>query len=148
MLENDEEKKRMDYTKNMDNTIELLTPKSKTFYLDKKATIRQALEKFDFHKFSVVSVIDEQGHFVSTISEGDILRFIKNECHFDIHVAENITIDKVNRYRPYVAINIAAPKEEIFSLSLSQNFVPVVDDRGIFIGIITRSSILKLYLNQ
>lgn len=131
----------------MNSTLELLTPKSMTFYLDSKATIRQALEKFDFHKFSVVSIIDKKGRFVSTISEGDILRYIKNECHFDIDMAESTTIDKVMRYRPYRAINISAPQEEVFSLSLSQNFVPVVDDRGIFIGIVTRSSILKLYLD-
>ena len=61
------------------NIYDFFLPKSKTFYLEDNATIRQALEKFDYHKFSVVPVIDQDGKFITTISEGDILRFIKNE---------------------------------------------------------------------
>lgn len=32
--------------------------------------------------------------------------------------------------------------------SLNQNFVPVVDDNGIFIGIITRKSIIEYFYNK
>ena len=60
------------------NILNMLTPKMKTFYLDEDSTIRQALEKFDYYKFSVVPLINQKGEFISTISEGDILRFIKN----------------------------------------------------------------------
>ena len=35
--------------------------------------------------------------------------------------------------------------EDLLSVAAEQNFVPVVDDKGAFIGIVTRSSILKYF---
>ena len=64
----------------MKTILEFLTPKSATLYVNHELTIRQIVETFDVHKFSVVPLIDEDGKFISTISEGDVLRFIKNHC--------------------------------------------------------------------
>lgn len=130
------------------NIISLLTPKEKTFYLDSKSTIRQALEKYDYHKFTVVPLIDKDGHYVSTLAEGDILRFIKNHCNFDIEVAESYTVNNIETYRPYKALDISSPIQEVLKLSLEQNFIPMIDDRGMYIGIIQRKGIIKyLYEN-
>lgn len=125
------------------NIFNFLTPKSTTFFIDSNSTLRQALEKFDVHKFSVVPLIDENGMFVSTVSEGDILRYVKNDCHFDVKVAESVRITEIKKHRPYAALPISTPMEEIFKLSLEQNFVPIVDDRGAYIGIIKRKSIIE-----
>ena len=130
------------------NILSYLTPKRATFFLDNKATVRQALEKFDIHKFSIVPLIDENGKFVSTISEGDLLRFIKNNCNFDIKMAENTRISAIEKYRPYKALKISTPKEEIIRLSLEQNFVPIIDDRGAYIGIIKRKTIIDHLFNS
>ncbi len=129
------------------NIFELLTLKKATYFLNEKTTIRQALEKFDVHKFSVVPILNDDGAYVTSISEGDILRFIKNDCNFNLEDAENILITDIPHYRPYSAIRIDATFDEIYSLSLSQNFVPVVDDRDKFIGIIKRRDIF-VYLRQ
>lgn len=130
------------------NILSYLTPKSSTFYLDSDSTLRQALEKFDVHKFSVVPLIDEKGLFVSTVSEGDLLRFIKNNCNFDIKMAESAKIMAIEKHRPYKALPISTPKDEIIRLSLEQNFVPIVDDRGAYIGIIKRKTIIDSLLNS
>ena len=41
---------------------------------------------------------------------------------------------------------------DLISVAAEQNFVPVIDDKGAFIGIVTRSSIMKFmqqkYLEQ
>ena len=126
----------------MKTIFDFLTPKSKTFYIEDNSTIRQVIEKFDVHKFSVVPVIDEEGKFVTTISEGDILRFIKNHHEFDIYMAESTRINKVDLYRPYKALNIFTSLNDVIKLSLDQNFIPVVDDRGMYIGIIKRKDII------
>ena len=125
------------------NLFNFFTPKDKTFYLLSNSTIRQALEKFDAHKFSVVSLLDDDGRFVGTVSEGDILRFIKNVYNFDISTAENIKISEIEKYRPYSAINVESSIDDAITLALDQNFVPVVDDRGIYIGILKRKTILE-----
>lgn len=120
------------------------TPKSETYYLTEDTTIRQALEKFDYHKFSVVPLICKDGTYLTTVSEGDILRFIKNQADFDIHQAENVPVRQIEKYRPYQACRHNVSEKEIFRLALDQNFVPIVDDRNSFIGIIKRKSILNL----
>ena len=131
------------------NIFKFLTPKNQTQYLQYDATIRQALEKFDYYKFTVVPLIDEEGKFISTLSEGDILRYIKNDCDFNIEEAESKTIDNIEKYRTYHALKIDTPMETIIRLSLEQNFIPIVDDRGIFIGIIKRKAIIDyLYENN
>ena len=128
--------------------IDYLTPKVQTYFIAAGSTIRQALEVFDYHKFSVVSVIDSKGRFVSTISEGDILRYIKNVANFDMAKAESIKIEKVERYRPYKALGINSSFDEIVKLSLDQNYIPVVDDRNVYIGIIRRSSIINAVFKE
>lgn len=126
----------------MISLFNFLTPKIKTFYLDYDSTIRQTLEKFDVHMFSVVPLVDGNGRYVDTISEGDILRFIKNTCKFDMEVAESVKISTLEKHRPYKALSVDTPMEEVIKLSSEQNFVPIIDDRGVYIGIIKRKDII------
>jgi predicted transcriptional regulator len=130
------------------NIFSILTPKSQTEFIEYDSTIRQALETFDFHKFSVVPLIDDSGKYVSTLSEGDILRYIKNEANFNIEIAENVKINTIEKYRSYKAITIDSSLDEVLQLSMSQNFIPIVDDRGMYIGIIKRKDIINLYINE
>lgn len=134
----------------MESIVSILTPKKMTFYMDVNSTIRQALEKFDAHKFSVVPLIDEKGRFAGTLSEGDILRYIKNEANFNLSIAERVRISEIEHYRPYQSLRIDASFKDLFDLSLNQNFVPLVDDKNIFIGIIKRKDVIALlskYIN-
>lgn len=126
----------------MENIIRFLTPKKATQYMDDESTIRQALEKFDIHKFSIVPLIDKQGKYKGTVSEGDILRFIKNNSHFDLSIAENVRLSEIEHYRPYRSLKVDASFEEIFALSLEQNFIPITDDYDTFIGIIRRRDVI------
>lgn len=133
----------------MNSTLSYLTPKSETFYIDANSSIRQALEKFDYHKFSVVPLISKNGKYVGTLSEGDILRYIKNNNNFDLSEAEKTKVKDIERYRSYKTLSINTPVIDVLKLSMEQNFIPMVDDRGIFIGIIKRKSLLSfLYENE
>ena len=40
---------------------------------------------------------------------------------------------------------IDAKEDELFARAAEQNFVPVCDDRGVFVGIVTRSAILYYF---
>lgn len=132
----------------MESIVPLLTPKSNTFYLNEKATVRQTLETFDANKYTVVPLLDENGHYLGTISEGDILRFIKNQHNFNVSIAENFLIKDIDFYRPYKSVMISSTLLEVYALLLEQNFVPVVDDKGVFIGIIKRKEVLMYLFNQ
>ncbi len=120
----------------------LLTPKNQTSYLEINSTIRQALEKMDNRKFTVVPLLDSAGKYISTISEGDILRYIKNHENFDLKAAENVRVCDIEKYRPYVALNSNADVQDVIEMSLNQNFIPMVDDRGMYIGIVKRKDVI------
>ena len=63
----------------------------------------------------------------------------------DVHRMEKIRITDVKRRRDNEAVKISESMEDLFEKITNQNFVPVVDDNGIFIGIVTRKDVL-LYL--
>ena len=137
----------MDYSKDF-NILDILTPKSQTFFLGEKTTIRQALEKFDYHKFSVVPILTDFGEYITTVSEGDILRYIKNSCDFNMLKANSKHVLSIDHYRSYESIKIDASFEDVYTLILAQNFIPVVDDRNTFIGIIKRKDVLECLRNK
>lgn len=132
----------------MFNILAFLTPKSETLYLSNVSTIRQILESFDYYKYSVVPLLDEEGRYITTISEGDILRYIKNDAYFDIRIAESVKVEKIEKYRPYKALTIFSTLEEVIKLSLEQNFIPIIDGRGAYIGIIKRRSIIDFLVKN
>jgi predicted transcriptional regulator len=130
------------------NIMSYLTPKDETYFIDADSTIRQALEKFDYHKFSVVPLIDCDGKYCGTVSEGDILRFIKRNCNFDVDLAEDVLVLDIEKYRPYKALDITCNINDVLELLLQQNFIPMIDGRGKYIGIIKRKEILELLMSK
>ncbi len=128
--------------------VSFLTPKTRTFFLNMNSTIRQALEKMDEHKFGVIPLIDDQGKYVTTVSEGDLLRFIKNNANFNLQVAQTVRLSEVDKHRTYEALPIFATEQEVFEKAQWQNFVPIVDDRGMFIGIVTRQTLMEYFLKS
>lgn len=125
------------------NILFYLTPKCDCLYFEEDDTLRQALEKIEQRRFSAVPLLNKAGRFIGTVTEGDLLWFIKNELHLDLHESENIRITSIPRRRDYMPISISARMEDLSELALTQNFVPVSDDNGAFIGIVTRQAIIK-----
>lgn len=130
------------------NIFSFLTLKSEISYLYSDSTIRQALEKMDCHKYNVIPVITRDGDYVGTLSEGDLLRYIKNDCNFDIIKGENTRIDSIEKYRSYKKLSITSSGEDLLTLLKDQNFIPIVDDRNKFIGILKRKTILEYASNS
>lgn len=128
--------------------FDLLTPKEATFYLNSRATLKEAVEKFGAHKFSVVPIIDDNGNYITTISEGDILRYIANNKENFVDQTEKVNVLEICKYRPYNSLNVEAVFDEIYGLCLSQNFIPIVDDRDKLIGIIKRKDVFVYLKNN
>ena len=105
--------------------------------------MRQALEKMEFHRYAAVPIIDDGGHYVGTLTEGDMLWKIKNTPGLSFEGTERIPLSAVPRHNTYDSIRINAEIEDLISLAGGQNFVPVVDDEDHFIGIIRRREIIN-----
>jgi CBS domain-containing protein len=128
------------------NILFFLIPKKDVEYIEDTFTIRQALEKMDFHKYTAIPVIDKDGKYVETISDGDILRYLKSKMlNWNETMIESVSVIKVMReIRP---ITIDKDISDLVELIINQNFVPVVDDNNHFIGIITRRAVIN-YLTK
>jgi|SRR5690554_2207623 len=125
------------------NIAFFLIPKKEVAYLPIKCTMRQALEKMEYHKYTAVPLIDDAGHYVGTLTEGDLLWKLKNTPELSIKGTEKIPLREVPQRMNNTPIDIDAEIEDLLSLAIEQNFIPVVDDNDIFIGIIRRREILE-----
>ena len=130
------------------NIAFFLLPKKEVVYLKLKSTMRQALEKMDHHGYTAVPIIDEHGKYVGTLSEGDLLRMMKENPSLSFVDTEKLFLKDIPRRSNDKAVRIDAEIEDLLSLAVVQNFIPVVDDNGIFIGIIRRSVIIEYYANM
>ena len=130
------------------NILFFLTPKSEVAFIYDDETLRQALEKMEYHKYSAVPVISRQGKYIGTITEGDMLWGIKNQYNLNLKDAEHISVTTINRRSDNRPVYINATMEDLIDKALNQNFVPVVDDQKNFIGIITRKDIIRYCYGQ
>lgn len=125
------------------NILFFLKPKSETAYIYDSSTLRQALESMEYHKYASIPLLNRQGEYVGTITEGDILWGIKRYTHLNLPSLENIFIKDFPRKADYAAVTADSDMEDLIQKAMNQNFVPVVDDGGKYIGIITRRSIIE-----
>lgn len=125
------------------NILFFLTPKSEVQYICNEDTLRQVLEKMEYHRYSAIPMLTKQGKYVGTITEGDLLWAIKEKYSLNLKEAEDIPISKIERKRDNAPVYANSNMEDLISKVMVQNFVPVLDDNKIFIGIITRSDVMN-----
>lgn len=129
------------------NVLFFLTPKSELAYLYDDFSLRQALEKMEHYRYSAVPIINRKGNYMGTLTEGDLLWDIKDKYLLDLHKAEDIPLSQIRRHLYNEPVNVNCEIEDLVLTSMNQNFVPVIDDNQIFIGIITRKDIIQYCYN-
>lgn len=125
------------------NVAFFLIPKKDVVYLKYNSTMRQALERMEYHRYSAVPLIDEEGHYQGTLTEGDLLWKLKNTPGLDFRNAENIRLNEIDQHTQNHPVSIGSMMEDLISRAIEQNFIPVVDDQEIFIGIVRRREIIE-----
>ena len=129
------------------NILFFLRPKSGVTHLTLGNSLRQGLEKMRNSGYTEIPVVDKEGNYVGTVREGDFLWKILDENFTDMQMAEHTTIDALVSKRN-AAVSINTTMEELFSKAIDQNFVPVVDDYGAFVGMVTRKAIIKYFAEK
>ena len=131
------------------NILFFLTPKVKLQYLEDDDTVRQAIEKIRVKGYTAIPIISKKdGSYVGTVSEGDFLLHLIDENTWNIYELEKekvVDIIDKDRYRP---VKVSAEIDDLLQLIMNQNFVPVVDDRDVFMGIITRRRVIDYFYNE
>ena len=125
------------------NILFFLIPKSEVAYIFEDETLRQTLEKMEHRKYSCIPILTMDGKYLGTISEGDLLWGMRHADIHDIKETEGVPVMAIPRRATYKPVHADSNMEDLLDRAINQNFVPVVDDQGSFIGIITRKSIIK-----
>ena len=126
----------------MKSIIFLLTPKIQTSYLFDDDSLRQALEKMEYHRFALIPVITHDGKYVRSLAEGDILYAMKHH-NMTFETMHHFPLEIARSNRDIKPVKVDATLEDLKELIVSQNYVPVIDDKGIYIGIITRKAVMN-----
>ena len=127
----------------MNNILFFLTPKAMCSYLYDDYTMRQALEKMEATGFAALPILNRRGEYRGTLTEGDLLWGIKNMCYMDMRQAEARRIMEISRRKDNVPVRVTTSMHDLVERASHQNFVPVVDDKNAFIGIIPRRAIIQ-----
>ena len=130
------------------NIAFFLTPKNEVICENQDATMRQVMEKMEHHGYTAIPIIDREGKYVGTLTEGDLLWELKNTLNLNLKNTESVRIKDIPKRRTHKSVSITSNIESLISLAVSQNFVPVTDDDGTFIGIIKRSDIIHYCFNE
>ncbi|WP_346888270.1 CBS domain-containing protein [Clostridium sp. UBA1056] len=125
------------------NIAFFLTPKSEVIFEKVSSTMRRAMERMEYHRYTSIPLVDDKGKYVGTLTEGDLLWKLKNSSELSLKDTENVLIKDIPRHFKNKPVSINSDIESLILVAKSQNFVPVVDDSNIFIGIIKRGDIIS-----
>jgi len=124
------------------NIAFFLLPKQEVVSVSEDATLRQTLERMERHRYTAVPVISETGEYRSTVTEGDLLWYLKANPDLTFDQLHRVPLSEVPLRLNNLPVRIDANMIDLISLAKTQNFVPVVDDMNRFIGIVRRSDII------
>ena len=130
------------------NILFFLSPKQDLMYVYDDFTLRQTLEKWENNRYASIPVLNRKGEYVGTLTEGDILWGLKQQHGLDIEAAEDVPISSFAHKRDYKAVTVTTSMDQLIEAAMNQNFVPVVDDRGVFIGIVKRKEIISYFYQK
>ena len=132
----------------MNNILFFLTPKALCAYLYDDYTIRQALEKMEAAGYAAIPILNRRGEYRGTLTEGDVLWAMKNMCYMDMRQAEAHRVMEITRRKDNVPVRVTTSMHDLVERATSQNFVPVVDDKDAFIGLVTRKAIINYCMEK
>lgn len=125
------------------NIAFFLTPKKDVVFEKQTSTMRQVIERMEYHGYTAIPILDDEGRYVGTLTEGDLLRKLKNTPKMDFTETSKVLVKNIPARVCNRPVHINCDIEDLVSTTLNQNFVPVLDDQDKFIGIIKRSAIIK-----
>ena len=127
------------------NILFFLTPKSDVAFIYSDANLREAIDLMEAHRYSALPILTKQGRYAGTLTEGDLLWYMKSHMNQSLKDMELISVMEVKRRQDNSPVNAGAKMEDLLDKAMQQNFVPVLDDNKSFIGIITRRDIMKYF---
>ena len=127
------------------NALFLLKSKATVAVCYDDNTVRRGMETLRASGFTAIPVITRSGDYVGCINEGDFLWYLYDHPDAKTETTKLRTLLR-SGWNPAVTVDVTM--EDLMERAANQNFVPVVDDRNKFIGIITRRDILEYFYRR
>ena len=109
-----------------ENVFFFLKAKNSVKYLYDNISVEDGLALMRKHKYTAMPIINKEGVYVGTITEGDFLWYLLDHPSIHKEDLEQMEIRELIRgdFTPPVQIDV--PVDQLFAQSLKQNFVPEV----------------------
>ncbi|MFK7692714.1 CBS domain-containing protein [Paenibacillus sp. HJGM_3] len=122
-----------------------LYPKDEVSYITTSSNMKEALDMLEACQYTAIPILDDNGKYFGTLSEGDLLWTMKATpgLHFD--TMHEIPVVSIKKRLKIECVAIGADLDDMLALAADQNFVPVVDSNRYFLGIIRRKDIIEYY---
>jgi CBS domain-containing protein len=124
----------------------LILPKEKIITVDPNWTLERAMLKLIRSGYTSVPVINADNQVEGLIDKTLILDFMSEN--------QNIKYNDLPKFYVYQAMNknymgiwANTPLSFALELMIERSYVPIIDEKNTFIGILTRQSVLQLILN-
>lgn len=128
------------------NIMLFLTHKSDITYLFDDYTVADGLETLHKTSYTAVPLISRDGKYIGTVTEGDFLWALTDPEIWDARHTKQM--DSIVRHVQNKPVRADAQIYHLLDMALNQNFVPVIDDRDCFVGIVTRKRVLDYCLSE
>lgn len=128
------------------NIVRYLKRKNERDVLYDYKTVNQALRYMRAHGYSEMPVINQESVYIGTVKEGDFLWHIVDYGGYEN--CRNTKIQELIRKGSVPALKITATDEELERAALRCAFVPIVDDRGIFVGVVHSADIIRHFADR
>lgn len=125
------------------NIAQIMLPKVSTVYLRENDTVRQGMEVFQKHGYTAVPVVSRGGKYLGSVTEGDFWRHMCRVGSTDKREMEQYRIRDIFRPDFCEPLPIEADAQATVEVALKQNFIPIVDGRGYFCGLVTRQALIQ-----
>lgn len=130
------------------NALNFLKHKSEVIFVYEDFSMKRAMDEFRDSGYTALPILARDGRYVGSITEGDFLRFLLRYDLIDMGETEQIEVRELPRKSDNLPIMVDARMEDLMHTAAQQNFVPMVDGRGIFMGIVTRRDILNYFCGR
>ncbi|MFF2908270.1 CBS domain-containing protein [Paenibacillus sp. NPDC057934] len=125
-----------------------LLPKDQVAYITTSMSMLEAMEQLEQHHYTAIPIIDAEGKYVGTLSEGDLLWKLKRTPGLTFETMREVPISDIQKHVRNESVFVRAQMEDMLTLAADQNFVPVTDEADLFIGIIRRKDIIEYYTSN
>ncbi|HEY0466891.1 MAG TPA: CBS domain-containing protein [Polyangiaceae bacterium] len=120
-----------------------LTPKSEVVWVSASGSVEQALERMKPNGFAAVPILDDEGCYVGTLSTSDLMWFLLPAGSAWQELARATAPLMVPRRLSGLVVHVDASVSVLIKAAIEHSFVSVVDDRGVFVGIVRRRPVIE-----